>query len=144
MCALSPRIHDLVFYWRFCAGGDGLYTPTDLGHLFNPPYDAGVRIHSNSWGCDAIVAFVFAFGFVFFAHYPICHARLCNSCVTDDTGGQSCNNYESQAQEIDRSGFVHYCFSRFHKLVPGLLQPSRIFWLWSPRETMVLDLQTRR
>ncbi len=40
----------------FFTGGDGLYTPTDLGELFNPPYDAGVRIHSNSWGCDAIVA----------------------------------------------------------------------------------------
>ncbi len=33
-----------------------MYVPTDLGDLFNPPYDAGVRIHSNSWGCDAIVA----------------------------------------------------------------------------------------
>ena len=56
MCGLSSRIHDLVFYWRYFAGGDGLYTPTDLADLFNPPYDAGVRIHSNSWGCDAIAA----------------------------------------------------------------------------------------
>jgi hypothetical protein len=27
--------------------------PTDLDDLFNPTYDAGVRIHCNSWGCDS-------------------------------------------------------------------------------------------
>jgi subtilisin family serine protease len=33
--------------------GDGLSPPTDLFHLFKPAYDAGARVHSNSWGCAA-------------------------------------------------------------------------------------------
>jgi subtilisin family serine protease len=33
--------------------GDGLSPPTDLYHLFKPAYDAGARVHSNSWGCAA-------------------------------------------------------------------------------------------
>lgn len=55
-CFLDVRI---IVTGRYFAGGDGLYTPTDLADLFNPPYDAGVRIHSNSWGCDAIAAVLF-------------------------------------------------------------------------------------
>jgi hypothetical protein len=30
--------------------GDGLSLPSDLSVLFDDPYNAGVRIHSNSWG----------------------------------------------------------------------------------------------
>ncbi len=33
--------------------GGGLSPPTDLFNLFKPAYDAGARIHSNSWGCAA-------------------------------------------------------------------------------------------
>jgi subtilisin family serine protease len=33
--------------------GDGLSPPTDLYYLFKPAYDAGARVHSNSWGCAA-------------------------------------------------------------------------------------------
>ena len=51
---------------------------------------------------------LFCFDFIFFVHFPVCHASFGFSCVADDTG-QSCNNYESQAQEIDRLGFVNYC-----------------------------------
>ena len=34
--------------WGF---GAGLSTPTDLCNLFKPAYDAGARVHSNSWDC---------------------------------------------------------------------------------------------
>jgi subtilisin family serine protease len=33
--------------------GDGLSPPTDLYQLFKPAYDAGARVHSNSWGCSS-------------------------------------------------------------------------------------------
>jgi hypothetical protein len=33
--------------------GAGLSPPTDLYNLFKPAYDAGARVHSNSWGCAA-------------------------------------------------------------------------------------------
>jgi subtilisin family serine protease len=33
--------------------GAGLSPPTDLFYLFKPAYDAGARVHSNSWGCAA-------------------------------------------------------------------------------------------
>ena len=33
-----------------CGGGNGLSLPAELKNLFDPPYMAGVRVHSNSWG----------------------------------------------------------------------------------------------
>jgi subtilisin family serine protease len=52
--------------------GGGLYPPTDLYHLFKPAYDAGARIHSNSWGC-----------------------------ATADDAPFACTVYSSQARAID-------------------------------------------
>jgi hypothetical protein len=65
--------------------------PADLDDLFNPTYDAGVRIHSNSWGCDSCSP-----------SHPHFALDLIFSCAPTDSAGQSCNVYESQAQTIDR------------------------------------------
>jgi hypothetical protein len=71
-----------------------------------------IRLMTPACAFTAIVGgamplWLLCFGFVFVAHYTIFHACLCFSCVTDDTG-QSCNNYESQAQDIDRSDFLMF------------------------------------
>jgi hypothetical protein len=62
-----------LFKSRCRAGGGWLNVPIDMNDLFKPAYDAGARVHSNSWGCK-----------------------------TTDSAGQNCNNYESQAQAIDK------------------------------------------
>jgi subtilisin family serine protease len=52
--------------------GSGLFPPTDLYHLLKPAFDAGARIHSNSWGC-----------------------------APDEESPLACNVYSSQAKNID-------------------------------------------
>ena len=47
-------VEDYVDMYRFCSGNpDGYYLmglPDDIRDLFQQAYDAGARIHSNSWG----------------------------------------------------------------------------------------------
>jgi serine protease AprX len=60
------------------ACGDGLFPPSDLFQLLKPAFDAGARIHSNSWGC-----------------------------ATDEDQPFSCNYYSSQAKNIDDFVYNH-------------------------------------
>jgi hypothetical protein len=55
MCEPLFPLNNFALGRLYAAGGDYLSPPTDLDDLFYPPYHAGVRIHSNSWGCDAIL-----------------------------------------------------------------------------------------
>jgi serine protease AprX len=61
--------------------GDGLYPPTDLYYLFKPAFDAGARIHSNSWGC-----------------------------ATSEEEPFACNVYSNQAKHIDDFVHTHQDF----------------------------------
>ena len=80
---------------RCCGGGDGLSLPSELEDLFNPPYAAGVRVHSNSWGYMRISQSRK------FKGNPASHSSVNASCASPTTG-QECNLYEAQAQQIDR------------------------------------------
>ena len=76
-----------------CGGGKGLSLPAELKNLFDPPYTAGVRVHSNSWGCVHNPANL--------KEIPGFHMSVVASCVSPTTG-QECNLYTYQARQIDR------------------------------------------
>lgn len=55
-------VEDYVDFTGFCAffNSDGYYLlglPDDMTNLYQPAYNAGARIHSNSWGSDAAGAY---------------------------------------------------------------------------------------
>jgi hypothetical protein len=62
--------------------GDGLSPPTDLFNLFKPAYDAGARIHSNSWGCAASTP------------------ESPHACNVYDYGAQSIDNFVFQREDF--------------------------------------------
>ena len=94
MCTARKCFWVVIRWWHHVgfAGGDGLSLPTDINDLLNPPYDAGARVHSNSWGCVPARSFMTQLLF---------HRSLFCSCVADGTG-QSCNLYDSQARAFDQ------------------------------------------
>ena len=65
------------------AGSDNITVPLDLAaSIFKPAYDAGARIHSNSWSC----------------YYPqiTCDGKYCTY-----TPVNYCNKYSSEARQVD-------------------------------------------
>ncbi|KAG2388512.1 hypothetical protein C9374_000676 [Naegleria lovaniensis] len=92
-------------------GGNQLLIPPDLyNNLFKIPYQrAGVRIHSNSWGCSFSSIFNCKYNcnckWAIDSEYGKTGETVSNDfCVTNfgKSCCQICNNYDTRSQDIDK------------------------------------------